>query len=91
MKKLEEILPGKTVEELRLFIGVTDLYGQMYVVRDLTERINQRDRDGENGISLSERPPILSEEGFFPSPLPRLLAYEHRQMRGGGVDMKNGG
>ena len=39
VKKLEEILPGKTVGELRLFIGVTDLYGQMYVVQDLTRRI----------------------------------------------------
>ena len=39
MKNLEEILPGNTVEDLRLFIGVTDLYGQMYVVQDLTSRI----------------------------------------------------
>ena len=39
VKKLEKILPSRIVGELRLFIAVTDLYGQMYVVHDLTSRI----------------------------------------------------
>lgn len=37
--KLAEILPSSIVDALRLFVGVTDLYGQMYVAQDLTSRI----------------------------------------------------
>ncbi|KAF2228427.1 hypothetical protein EV356DRAFT_562567 [Viridothelium virens] len=41
LKRLEEEgVDEKTINALRLFVNVTDLYGQMYVARDMTARLN---------------------------------------------------
>ena len=39
MQRLEERVPARVANMLALFVGVTDLYGQIYVARDIASRM----------------------------------------------------
>ena len=39
--QLRDLLEEEVMEKLRVFIDVTDLYGQLYVAKDLTSRIDK--------------------------------------------------
>lgn len=35
MRRLREVLPSRTMQCLEVFVDVTDLFGQIYVARDM--------------------------------------------------------
>jgi len=39
MKQLERILDSKTFATLQTFYNITDFYGQIYILRDLTNGV----------------------------------------------------
>ena len=42
MRKLTEILPSSTTGKLRVFIDITDMFGQIYVQKDIASRVKNR-------------------------------------------------